>query len=101
MKKNLFLTASASLILIVGIASAAFIASGTGIGADAAKHLSSQGYDVAIMSSSGKGRELAKALNGFGYTGSNLLSEDINEFINGVLDRIVKDFELTNSLNKY
>ena len=34
---------------------AAFIASGSGMGADAAKHLSSRGYDVAIMSSSGKG----------------------------------------------
>jgi NAD(P)-dependent dehydrogenase (short-subunit alcohol dehydrogenase family) len=41
---------------------AAFIASGSGMGADAAKHLSSKGYDVAIMSSSGKGEELAKNL---------------------------------------
>ena len=49
---------------------AAFIASGSGMGADAAKHLSSKGYDVAIMSSSGKGEELAKRLGGFGFTGS-------------------------------
>ena len=56
---------------------AAFIASGSGMGADEAKHLSSKGYDVAIMSSSGKGEELAKRLGGFGYTGSNLSSKDI------------------------
>ena len=34
---------------------AVFIACGTGMGADAAKHLSTKGYDIAIMSSSGKG----------------------------------------------
>ena len=41
---------------------AAFIASGTGMGAGAAKHLSSKGYDIAIMSSSGKGERLANDL---------------------------------------
>ena len=34
---------------------AAFIASGSGMGADAAKHLSSKGYEIGIMSSSCKG----------------------------------------------
>ncbi len=43
---------------------AVFIAAGTGMGADAAKYLSSKGYDIAIMSSSGKGEELAKELGG-------------------------------------
>ena len=61
---------------------AAFIASGTGMGADAAKHLSSKGYDIAIMSSSGKGEKLANDLGGVGYTGSNLISRDIKAFIN-------------------
>ncbi len=41
---------------------AAFIASGTGMGADAAKHLHSKGYNIAIMSSSGKGEKLANQL---------------------------------------
>ena len=36
---------------------AVFLASGSGMGANAAKHLSSKGFDVAIMSSSGKGEE--------------------------------------------
>ena len=53
---------------------AVFIASGTGMGADAAKHLSSKGYDIAIMSSSGKGEKLANELGGLGYTGSNLVT---------------------------
>ena len=57
---------------------AVFIACGTGMGADAAKHLSSKGYDIAIMSSSGKGERLANNLGGLGYTGSNLSSNDIS-----------------------
>jgi len=63
---------------------AAFIASGSGMGADAAKHLHSKGYDIAIMSSSGKGEKLAKNLSGLGFTGSNLLSKDIKNFIDKV-----------------
>ena len=76
---------------------AAFIASGTGMGADAAKHLSSKGYDIAIMSSSGKGEKLAKDLKGFGYTGSNLSSKDIAEFIRDVSSKFGKIDVLINS----
>ncbi len=60
---------------------AAFIASGSGMGADAAKHLKSKGYKIAIMSSSGKGKKLAENLGGLGFTGSNLVSEDLKNFI--------------------
>ena len=59
---------------------AAFIASGSGMGADAALHLSSKGFKIAIMSSSGKGEKLANTLNGLGYTGSNLIKENLEEF---------------------
>jgi NAD(P)-dependent dehydrogenase (short-subunit alcohol dehydrogenase family) len=76
---------------------AAFIASGTGMGADAAKHLSSKGYEIAIMSSSGKGEILAKNLNGYGYTGSNLSSLDIEKFINNVFSKYGKIDTLVNS----
>ena len=76
---------------------AAFIASGSGMGADAAKHLSSKGYDVAIMSSSGKGEELAKKLGGFGYTGSNLSSKDIDNFLSQTLSKFGKIDALINS----
>ena len=76
---------------------AAFIASGTGMGADAAKHLSSKGYDIAIMSSSGKGEKLANDLGGVGYTGSNLISRDIKAFINIVFSKFGKIDVLVNS----
>ena len=67
---------------------AAFIASGTGMGAEAAKHLHSKGYNIAIMSSSGKGEKLANQLGGLGFTGSNLISKDINYFI----EKVYKNF---------
>ena len=76
---------------------AAFIASGSGMGADAAKHLKSKGYDVAIMSSSGKGESLAKDLDGLGFTGSNLLSKDIKNFIDKVYSKYGKIDILINS----
>jgi len=76
---------------------AAFIASGTGMGADAAKNLHSKGYDIAIMSSSGKGEKLAKDLNGLGFTGSNLLSKNIKDFIDMVYKKYGKIDVLVNS----
>ena len=63
---------------------AILIAAGSGMGADAAKHLSKKGYEIAIMSASGKGELLAKELGGYGYTGSNLSAKNIKEFINNV-----------------
>ena len=63
---------------------AVLIAAGSGMGADAAKALSKDGYKVAILSSSGKGERLAKKLGGIGYTGSNLNPQDIKKFISNV-----------------
>ena len=63
---------------------AVLIAAGSGMGADAAKALSKDGYKVAILSSSGKGERLAKKLGGIGYTGSNLKPQDIKKFISNV-----------------
>ena len=76
---------------------AVFIACGTGMGADAAKHLSTKGYDIAIMSSSGKGEKLANELGGLGYTGSNLVTNDIEKFIEKVLTKFEKIDVLINS----
>jgi len=76
---------------------AAFIASGSGMGADAAKHLSSSGYEIAIMSSSGKGEKLAKELGGLGYTGSNLSTENLKEFIQNVISKYERIDVLINS----
>ena len=76
---------------------AVFIASGSGMGADAAKHLSLKGFDIAIMSSSGKGEKLAHKLGGLGYTGSNLITNDIEKFIEKVLLKFGKIDVLVNS----
>ncbi len=57
------------------------VAGGSGIGADAARKLAETGWQVGVMSSSGKGEELGKELNGFGYTGSNLEPEDLAAFV--------------------
>lgn len=76
---------------------AVFIASGSGMGADAAKRLSKKGYKIAIMSSSGKGEKLAKKLNGFGFTGSNLIFSDLEKFIELVLKKYGKIDVLVNS----
>ena len=76
---------------------AAFIASGSGMGADAAKHLHSKGYEVAIMSSSGKGEKLAKELGGLGFTGSNIFPKDIKKFIDKVNAEFGKIDTLINS----
>ena len=60
---------------------AIIIGGGSGIGADAARILAEDGYQVAVMSSSGKGEALGKSLGGIGFTGSNLNPEDLETFI--------------------
>ncbi len=45
-------------------------AAGSGMGAAIATRLASDGYKVAVMSSSGKGEALGKKLGGIGFTGS-------------------------------
>lgn len=62
-------------------------AGGSGMGADAARHLSSQGYEIGILSSSGKGEALATELGGVGLTGSNLSVADLQEFVDLAMER--------------
>jgi len=57
------------------------VAGGSGIGADTARKLAEDGYDIAVMSSSGKGEQLGKDLGGLGYTGSNLVVSDLAGFV--------------------
>ena len=76
---------------------AIFIASGSGIGADAAKHLNSKGYKVGIMSSSEKAIDLAKNLGCVGFKGSNLNTKDIELFIKKIIDHYGKIDILVNS----
>lgn len=62
-------------------------AAGTGMGADAAKKLSSKGFKIAILSSSGKGEALAKELGGIGFTGSNQSNEDLKKIVEEVVKK--------------
>ncbi len=62
-------------------------AGGSGMGADAARHLSSLGYEIGILSSSGKGEELAIELNGLGVTGSNRSVVDLQNFVDLAMER--------------
>jgi len=61
-------------------------AAGSGIGAGIARFLSDKGYNIAILSSSGKGEALARELGGIGITGSNLDPGDLKRFVDTALD---------------
>ncbi|MDA9748780.1 SDR family oxidoreductase [Pelagibacteraceae bacterium] len=76
---------------------AVLIAAGSGMGADAAKALSKDGFEIAIMSSSGKGERLAKKLKGVGFTGSNLEPENIKIFIKSIIEKWGRIDVLVNS----
>ena len=76
---------------------AVVIASGSGMGADAAKKLSREGYKIALMSASGKAEKLAKKLGGIGYTGSNLDINDLKKFFGLILKKWKRIDVLINS----
>src|SRR6187402_1902112 len=56
-------------------------AGGSGIGADAARKLAEDGFKVAVLSSSGKGKALAEKLGGIGVTGSNRSNDDLKRLV--------------------
>lgn len=60
---------------------AMIIGGGSGMGAAAARKLAAEGYEVAVLSSSGKGEALGKELGGIGFTGSNQSNEDLRRFV--------------------
>jgi NAD(P)-dependent dehydrogenase (short-subunit alcohol dehydrogenase family) len=62
-------------------------AAGSGIGAAAARKLAADGWQVAILSSSGKGAALAEQLGGLGVTGSNRETADLQRLVEGALQR--------------
>lgn len=62
-------------------------AAGTGMGAGIARHLANDGYNVAILSSSGAGEALATELGGVGVTGSNRSNEDLATLVTKTIDR--------------
>ena len=63
------------------------VGGGSGIGADAARAIVADGWSLGVMSSSGKGEELANELGGLGYTGSNLDPGDLAGFVDAAMAR--------------
>ncbi|MFN8899794.1 MAG: SDR family oxidoreductase [Pseudomonadota bacterium] len=62
-------------------------AAGSGIGAAPARRLAADGWQVAILSSSGKGEALARELGGLGITGSNREAADLQRLVDAALAR--------------
>ena len=62
-------------------------AGGSGMGAAAARKLAADGFQVAILSPSGRGAALAEALGGLGVTGSSLEAADLQKLVDTVMDR--------------
>jgi NAD(P)-dependent dehydrogenase (short-subunit alcohol dehydrogenase family) len=72
-------------------------AGGSGMGAAAARKLRQDGFEIAILSSSGKGEALAKELNGVGVTGSNRSADDLKRLTDLTLERWGRIDVLVNS----
>jgi NAD(P)-dependent dehydrogenase (short-subunit alcohol dehydrogenase family) len=72
-------------------------AGGSGMGAAAARKLASDGFKVAIISSSGKGEALAQELGGLGVTGSNQSNDDLKRLVDGTMARWGRIDVLVNS----
>ena len=61
-------------------------AGGSGMGADAARRLKADGFEIGILSSSGKGEALAKELGGVGVTVSNLVEADLKALVDTAME---------------
>ncbi len=72
-------------------------AGGSGMGADAARRLAADGFQVGILSSSGKGDALGTELGGFGVTGSNLSTADLATLVETAKNRWGRVDVLVNS----
>ncbi|HAT85258.1 MAG TPA: 3-oxoacyl-ACP reductase, partial [Rhizobiales bacterium] len=72
-------------------------AGGSGMGADSALRLAADGFDVAILSSSGKGEALARELGGIGMTGSNKSNEDLQKLVDATMEKWGRVDVLVNS----
>lgn len=72
-------------------------AGGSGMGAAAARRLAGDGFEIAILSSSGKGEALAGELGGIGVTGSNQSVEDLKRLVDAVMARWGRVDVLVNS----
>ncbi len=76
---------------------ALIIGGGSGMGADAARRLRADGFEVGVLSSSGKGEALGNELGGLGMTGSNQIKEDVQAFVKQAMARWGRIDVLVNS----
>ena len=72
-------------------------AGGSGMGAGAARRLAADGFQVAVLSSSGKGEALAKELGGVGVTSSNNSNDDLKRLVDLAMERWGRIDALVNS----
>jgi len=72
-------------------------AAGSGMGAAAARKLHDKGFEIAIISASGKGEALAAELGGVGVTGSNQSISDLEELVDATMSRWGRIDVLVNS----
>lgn len=72
-------------------------AGGSGMGAAAARRLAADGFEIAILSSSGKGEALAHELGGVGVTGSNRSNDDLTRLVDATMERWGRIDVLVNS----
>jgi NAD(P)-dependent dehydrogenase (short-subunit alcohol dehydrogenase family) len=76
---------------------AVVIGGGSGMGAAAARRLAQDGFQIAVMSSSGKGEALGRSLGGIGMTGSNQSADDLAALVQAVMDKWGRIDALVNS----
>ncbi|MBU3262188.1 MULTISPECIES: SDR family oxidoreductase [Roseovarius] len=72
-------------------------AGGSGMGAEVARRLAADGFQLGILSSSGKGEALGAELGGFGVTGSNTNPDDLSALVQGAVERWSRVDVLVNS----
>ncbi len=72
-------------------------AGGSGMGAGIARKLAESGYEVGILSSSGKGEALAQELGGVGVTGSNLVVADLQRLVDAAMAKYGRIDAVVNS----
>ncbi|MCO6177173.1 SDR family oxidoreductase [Ciceribacter sp. RN22] len=72
-------------------------AGGSGMGAECARRLAADGFNVAILSSSGKGEALAAELDGIGITGSNQSNDDLKRLVDATVEKWGRVDALVNS----
>jgi NAD(P)-dependent dehydrogenase (short-subunit alcohol dehydrogenase family) len=84
-------------MIMTGKKVALITAGGSGMGAEAARRLAADGFEVGILSSSGKGEALAVELGGLGVTGSNQSNEDLKRFVDVAMEKWSRIDVLVNS----